>query len=53
MRDFIATGKTGDKQWQDHVYYYLYKLSDLGITKGVWSSTECKGLYLGEVLKNG
>jgi hypothetical protein len=47
----VATGKSSDKIWQDHIHYYVYKLSDEGITQGVWSSAECKGFYLGEIIK--
>lgn len=46
---FLATGKNNNRQWSDTIHYYLYKLSDLGVTRGVWSSNECKGLYIGKV----
>lgn len=48
---FLATGQINNRRWKDTIHYYLYKLSDLGTTRGVWSSNECKGLYVGKVLK--
>jgi hypothetical protein len=49
---FQATGQTNNQKWEDTIHYYLYKLTDLGITRGVWSSKQCKGLYVGKVLEN-
>jgi hypothetical protein len=48
---FLATGQMNNRKWKDTIHYYLYKLSDLGVTRGVWSSNECKGLYIGKVVK--
>ncbi|WP_131782398.1 hypothetical protein [Legionella gresilensis] len=45
---FLATGM----QWQDRIYYYLYKYSEAGITKGIWYSKDCKGLYKGIAIEN-
>lgn len=47
---FVATGKTNNQVWKDHIHYYLYKLTDLGVTRGVWSTNKCKGLYKGIVI---
>lgn len=47
----IANGKTNNENWQDSIHYYVYKLTPNGMTQGVWSSTQCKGLYLGTVIK--
>ena len=49
---FRATGQTNNQKWEDTIHYHLYKLTDLGVTRGVWSSNQCKGLYLGKVIKN-
>jgi hypothetical protein len=49
--DFWATGKTNDVSWQDHIYWYATKLTEAGITRGVWSSNECKGFYTGIAIK--
>ncbi len=48
----IAKGKSNGIPWQDLIHYYLYKWSEAGITKGVWYTNECKGLYKGIALKN-
>lgn len=50
--DIWASGKTKNVPWHDHIYYYAYKLSEAGITQGVWSSNECKGRYIGFALYN-
>jgi hypothetical protein len=47
---FRATGHTNNHKWEDTIHYYLYKLTDLGITRGVWSSNRCKGYYIGKVI---
>lgn len=47
--DFWASGKTKNIEWQDHIYYYLYKLTEHDTAKGVWSSRDCKGLYKGYI----
>lgn len=49
----LAHGKTAEgKDWEDNIRYYVYKLTEKGITQGVWSSGQCKGLYLGQVVKS-
>lgn len=48
--DFIAHGKTNNLKWEEHIYYYFYKLDQFGVTRGVWSTPECKGLYTGIVI---
>ena len=48
----VARGNSKGIQWQELIHYYLYKLSEAGITKGVWYSKNCKGLYRGIALKN-
>ncbi|MEQ1790619.1 MAG: hypothetical protein ABL857_09275 [Rickettsiales bacterium] len=50
--DLLATGKSEGVQWQDHIYYYLYKFTEAGVTKGIWYSNECKGLYKGIVIND-
>jgi hypothetical protein len=50
--DLLATGKSTGVQWQDHIYYYLYKFTEAGITKGIWYTNDCKGLYKGFAIKN-
>lgn len=50
--DLIAHGKTNGISWQDHIYYYLYKLTANGLTQGVWQTSECKGWYQGIVVKD-
>lgn len=50
--DFWASGKSNGKSWQDHIYFYLTKLSEAGIGHGVWSSDKCKGYYLGVAVKD-
>ena len=50
--DFWATGQSNHVTWQDHIYYHLYKLTESGETRGVWSTNECKGLYVGVVVRN-
>jgi hypothetical protein len=47
----LASGIDDKQNWQTKISYYVYKLSPNGITNGVWSSKECKGLYKGEVIK--
>jgi len=46
-----ARGITDGKEWDDEINYYVYKLTEDGITRGVWNSQKCKGLYLGQVIK--
>lgn len=46
----IATGKTANKWWHDHLYYFAYKYTEAGDTKGVWYSSKCKGLYKGTAI---
>lgn len=48
--DLLSHGKTGDVKWNDHIYYYLYKLTKYGLTQGVWSTNKCKGLYTGMII---
>ncbi|AWN73595.1 hypothetical protein LEAN103870_18650 [Legionella anisa] len=48
----IASGTTAKNSWQDQIHYFLYKYSEAGITKGIWYSKQCKGLYKGIVLNN-
>jgi len=48
--ELIAAGKTNDLSWKDHIYYYVYKLTAMGNTYGVWSSKTCKGFYKGIVM---
>ena len=49
----IAHGKTeSGKNWQDLIHYYVYKLTKNGVTRGVWSSQTCKGLYIGKVIES-
>ncbi|MEO8400350.1 MAG: hypothetical protein ABI597_00965 [Gammaproteobacteria bacterium] len=50
--DFVASGQLGNKPWHDHIFYNLYKLSEAGTTKGVWYTSECKGLYKGIAIRN-
>ncbi len=50
--DFWATGKTNNVEWQDHIYYFLSKLTEAGEGRGVWSSGKCKGFYIGVAVKN-
>lgn len=51
--DITATGETNDKQqWHDRLHYYAYKFTEAGVTKGIWYSDKCKGLYRGIVVKN-
>lgn len=47
---FLATGKSKGVQWKEYIYYYLYKFSEMGITKGIWYTNNCKGLYKGIVI---
>lgn len=44
-----ARGNYQGKPWEDHITYYCYKLSEYGLTRGVWVSSECKGFFLGKV----
>ncbi|HHT0593194.1 TPA: hypothetical protein ACTXXA_002697 [Legionella anisa] len=48
----IASGRTAKNSWHDQIHYFLYKYSEAGITKGIWYSKQCKGLYKGIVLNN-
>lgn len=50
--DVWASGTTNHVKWQDHIVYHVYKLTEAGVTRGIWSSPECKGLYLGMAIKN-
>ena len=43
-----ASGMGNSGSWNEQIHYYVYKLTEKGITYGVWSSAECKGLYRGE-----
>ena len=45
----LASGVTGGKRWHDPIKYYVYKLTEDGVTRGVWSSEKCKGLYVGRI----
>lgn len=45
-----ARGKTQKTKWEDHLHYYVYKLSEYGLTRGVWQSKECKGFFVGKVI---
>ena len=45
-----AMKKSNKVKWQDKIDYFLYKHDEAGITKGVWYSSECKGLYKGIVI---
>lgn len=49
---FLATGESKDIPWQDHIDYFFYKFTEAGITKGVWYTNECKGLYKGIAIGN-
>ncbi len=48
--DVWAAGKSKNIEWRDHIYYHVYKLTETGITKGFWSTDECKGFYVGWVI---
>lgn len=48
--NFRARGQFKNIPWEDHVHYYAYKLSEYGLTKGVWSSGDCKGYFIGQVV---
>ena len=48
----LAMGHSREHKWHDTIHYYVYKLTENGITQGVWSSEKCKGLYVGEIVKN-
>lgn len=48
----FANGKRNGKDWHDIIHYYVYKLTPNGMTQGVWSSQQCKGLYLGTAAPN-
>lgn len=50
--DFLATKKSKNINWQDHIYYYAYKFSEAGVTRGIWYSNACKGLYEGIAIRN-
>lgn len=50
--DFWASGKSNGRAWEDHIYYYISKLTEAGKSYGVWSSDKCKGFYLGIAIKN-
>ncbi len=45
-----SRGKTGNAEWEDHIHYYFYKLTEYGVTQGVWSTGKCKGLYTGVLI---
>ena len=47
--ELLSHGRTDNIEWEDHINYYLYKLTENGVTQGVWSTKECKGLYSGMV----
>ncbi len=47
----IASSLKKDSHWTDHIHYYIYKLTPHGRTQGIWTSGDCKGLFIGEVLK--
>lgn len=49
--DLLSHGKTENINWDDHIYFYLYKLTEDGLTQGMWRTNECKGLYTGMVVK--
>lgn len=44
--DLFASQKT----WQEHIYYFLYKFSEAGITRGIWFTNDCRGLYHGMII---
>ena len=50
--DLMAHGKAGSVNWNDHIHYYLYKLTENGLTQGVWRTKECKGFYTGVVVES-
>lgn len=50
--EFVANGTWKNKPWRDEIHYYVYKFTEAGITKGIWYSKECKGLYKGIAIKN-
>ena len=45
-----ARGQFKNIPWEDHIHYYVYKLSEYGLTKGIWSSGDCKGYLIGKVV---
>lgn len=45
-----ARGHTQKTNWEDHLRYYVYKLSEYGLTRGVWQSKECKGFFVGRFI---
>jgi hypothetical protein len=45
----LASGIIDGKKWQWPIKYYVYKLTENGVTRGAWSSEQCKGLYVGRV----
>lgn len=45
-----ARGETQKTKWEDHLHYYVYKLSEYGLTRGVWQSKECKGFFVGKAI---
>lgn len=49
---YHAQGKSSKIIWEDLIHYYLYKFSEAGITKGIWYTNECKGLYEGIAIKD-
>ncbi|KTC98791.1 hypothetical protein Lgee_1480 [Legionella geestiana] len=48
----VASGTSGRTRWRDSIDFYLYKLTEQGITRGVWSTPECKGLYRAVVVED-
>ena len=48
----VANGISGRTRWRDRIDFYLYKLTAQGITRGVWSTPECKGLYRAVVVED-
>lgn len=47
---FRSRGRMNNQKWEERIHYYLYKLTEFGLTQGVWSSKACKGLYRGKVV---
>lgn len=48
--EFRARGMSRGKAWEDRIHYYVFKRGRRGVTQGMWSTNECKGLYRGVVL---
>lgn len=48
---FLVSGQGKKGTWNEKLHYFLFKKTEYGTTQGVWYTSDCKGLYRGQLVR--